>query len=32
MKKTITLLFAVFLALGISAQNFGVGLDFMKLS
>ena len=32
MKKTITLLFAVFLALGISAQNFGVGLDFMMLS
>jgi len=32
MKKTITLLFAIFLALGISAQNFGVGLDFMMLS
>ena len=32
MKKTITLLFAVFLALGISAQNFGVGLDYMVLS
>jgi predicted porin len=32
MKKTITLLFAIFLALGISAQNFGVGLDYMMLS
>ena len=32
MKKTLTLLFAIFLALGISAQNFGVGLDFMMLS
>ena len=32
MKKTPTLLFAIFLALGISAQNFGVGLDFMMLS
>ena len=32
MKKTITLLFATVLALGISAQNFGVGLDFMMLS
>ena len=32
MRKTITLLFAIFLALGISAQNFGVGLDYMMLS
>jgi len=32
MKKIITSLFAVFLALGISAQNFGVGLDYMMLS
>ena len=32
MKKTITLLFATFLALGMSAQNFGVGLDYMMLS
>ena len=32
MKKTITLFFATFLALGMSAQNFGVGLDFMMLS
>ena len=32
MKKTITLLFTTFLALGISAQNFGVGLDYMMLS
>ena len=32
MKKTITLLVAIFLALGISAQNFGVGLDYMRLS
>ena len=28
MKKTITLLFAGFFALGLSAQNFGVGLDY----
>ena len=32
MKKIIILLFAVFLALGISAQNFSVGLDYMMLS
>ena len=31
MKKIITSLFAVFLALGMSAQNFGVGLDYMML-
>ena len=32
MKKTITLLFAGLLTLGLSAQNFGVGLDYMMLS
>ena len=32
MRKIIILLFAVFLALGISAQNFSVGLDYMMLS
>ena len=32
MKKTITLLVSISLALGISAQNFGVGLDYMMLS
>jgi len=29
MKKTITLLFSVSLALSISAQNFGLGMDYM---
>ena len=32
MRKIITSLFAVFLVLGISAQNFGVALDYMMLS
>ena len=32
MKKTITLLFAGLVTLGLSAQNFGVGLDYMMLS
>ena len=32
MKKTITLLCAGLLTLGLSAQNFGVGLDYMMLS
>tara|TARA_B100001758_G_scaffold217676_1_gene204634 strand:- start:6860 stop:7465 length:606 start_codon:yes stop_codon:yes gene_type:complete len=32
MKKTITFLCAGFLTLGLSAQNFGVGLDYMMLS
>jgi len=32
MKKTITLLCAGLLTLGLSAQNFGVGLDYMRLS
>ena len=32
MKKTITFLFAGFFTLGLSAQNFGVGLDYMMLS
>jgi opacity protein-like surface antigen len=32
MKKTITLLFAGLLTLGISAQNFGLGVDYMMLS
>jgi long-subunit fatty acid transport protein len=32
MKKTITFLCAGLLTLGLSAQNFGVGLDYMMLS
>ena len=32
MKKTITFLFAGLFTLGLSAQNFGVGLDYMMLS
>jgi hypothetical protein len=32
MKKTITLLCAGLLTLGLSAQNFGAGLDYMMLS
>ena len=32
MRKIITLLFTIFLVLGVSAQNFGVGLDYMMLS
>ena len=32
MKKTITLLFAGLLTLGMSAQNFGLGVDYMMLS
>jgi len=32
MKKTITFLFAGLFTLGLSAQNFGVGLDYMILS
>ena len=32
MKRKITLLFAIFLVLRVSGQNFGVGLDYMMLS
>ncbi len=32
MKKTITLLFAGLLTFGVSAQDFGLGLDYMMLS
>ena len=32
MKRTITFLFAGLFTLGLSAQNFGVGLDYMMLS
>ena len=32
MKKTITFLCAGLLTFGLSAQNFGVGLDYMMLS
>ena len=32
MKKTITFLCAGLLTLGLSAQNFGLGLDYMMLS